>query len=83
MIERKQNIISIEQKLIYLILIMFKTVRYIYRISYKIIRLFYRIFKTFSVRISIILEPYIIKLQEKIYIRACKVFDIKTEKLRK
>lgn len=80
--EKSENIILIEQKLIYLILMLFKSMRYLFRILFKIVRLIYRFLKNILYKLLLELEPYIETIQEKIYLRACKAFDIKVEKNR-
>ncbi len=80
---KQKNINFLEQKLVYLLLVLFKIGRYIYRIFYKLVRLCFRLLKKMIFNFLVFLEPHIINLQEKIYLRACKVFDVKVENVKK
>ena len=83
MSQQSKNILFIEQKLIYLVLVLFKMVRYVFRIFYKIVRLIYRFLKKMIYNFLVFIAPHVEKLQDRIYLRACKAFDIKIENLRK
>jgi hypothetical protein len=67
----------VEKYAIIILVYFFKSVRYIFRMLYKIIRLIYRLIKQGVTLLIKKAEPHYHKALEKIYLRACKTFDLK------
>lgn len=55
---------------------LFKSIRYFFRICYKFVRLVYRTAKKIFNYTYQKLAPFYTKLTEKIYLIACKTFDV-------
>ena len=72
--------INLERILVVSLLFIFKSIRYVFRITYKLVRLFFRVVVLLYHKTELFITPYWNELREKIYLRACKVFDLKTER---
>ena len=76
--ENKSKYIEvIEKYAIILLAYTYKAIRYILRMVYKILRLFFRSLKNGVVFIGNKIEPYYHRVQDKLYAKACKTFDLK------
>lgn len=73
---QKKHIESIEKYAIILLVYLFKIIRYVFRMLYKIVRLIYRLIKHGILHLNIKIKPHYHKILEKIYLRACKTFDV-------
>lgn len=74
---QRKHIEIMEKYAILLLVYLFKIIRYVFRIIYKIMRLIYRSIKRGIIHLITKLEPHYHKALEKIYLRACKTFDVK------
>jgi hypothetical protein len=74
--KENKHIRLLEKYAVIVLAYLFKAIRYFFRLLYKIVRLIYRLMKKVTLMIYSKLSPHYHKVLEKIYIRACKTFDV-------
>lgn len=73
---REKNSELLERNAIIVLAYLFKSIRYVFRLAFKLIRLIYRMFKKLVQFSYEKIEPIYSKVTEKLYVLACKTFDV-------